>query len=383
MFALHLALFWSGLALLADALRLGRVAHVGADARSSRFAPVPWLLRGHVWTDVGLFSRVAVRRRRARASACDARRALDRRRAAGAVLCGRGAAQRVAGVVPLAVWIGWLALASTVARARGAVSRSRCCAALVAVRRDDQRQVQRRVPLWPAAAEWDLAAISVASGEMLLPPFMIGPGLDVAELAAAFRHWSIMPMLQNTRTACAIRSWTITRPSNSARCASAWFAAIRAHPRAWLAHHCAPGAGAARRARSGLAARADLRRRRIPATATIRRSRATVRRCTRSLMRAAAWLSTTRVLAGWPYLVIGLVALPFAWRRRARSRRHRRADRAGECVAVLLPLIRARRGGAALSRLELPRERARRCARRTRSASFGSGPARIASSSST
>ena len=33
-------------------------------------------------------------------------------------------------------------------------------------------------------------------------------------------------------------------------------------------------------------------------------------------MRAAEMLSTTPLLAGWPYLVIGLLALPFAWRRR-------------------------------------------------------------------
>ena len=33
-------------------------------------------------------------------------------------------------------------------------------------------------------------------------------------------------------------------------------------------------------------------------------------------MRAAAWLCGTRVLAGWPYLLIGLIAAPAAWRRR-------------------------------------------------------------------
>ena len=55
MFALHLALFWSGLALLAGALGAGR-ARAAALMLIAAFAPVPWLLRGHVWTDVGMSS---------------------------------------------------------------------------------------------------------------------------------------------------------------------------------------------------------------------------------------------------------------------------------------------------------------------------------------
>ena len=54
-FALHLALFWSGLALLAGALRAGLV-RTAALMLIAACAPVPWLLRGHVWTDVALFS---------------------------------------------------------------------------------------------------------------------------------------------------------------------------------------------------------------------------------------------------------------------------------------------------------------------------------------
>src|SRR5262249_52481278 len=56
-FALHLALFWSGLGLLVGALRLDRWRTL-AMMLVVAFAPVPWLLRGHVWTDVGLFSAV-------------------------------------------------------------------------------------------------------------------------------------------------------------------------------------------------------------------------------------------------------------------------------------------------------------------------------------
>ncbi|HEY6894092.1 MAG TPA: hypothetical protein VI258_07990, partial [Rhodanobacteraceae bacterium] len=55
MFALHLALFWSGLGLLAGAFRLGS-RRAAALMMIAAFAPVIWLLRGHVWTDVALFS---------------------------------------------------------------------------------------------------------------------------------------------------------------------------------------------------------------------------------------------------------------------------------------------------------------------------------------
>src|SRR3954466_9642980 len=55
MFALHLALFWSGLALLAGALRTSAWRTIALMSIAA-FAPVSWLLRGHVWTDVALFS---------------------------------------------------------------------------------------------------------------------------------------------------------------------------------------------------------------------------------------------------------------------------------------------------------------------------------------
>src|SRR5450759_5224519 len=55
LFALHLLLFWAGLGLLARALQCGPRT-TAALMLLVAFAPVPWLLRGHVWTDVGLFS---------------------------------------------------------------------------------------------------------------------------------------------------------------------------------------------------------------------------------------------------------------------------------------------------------------------------------------
>jgi len=55
LFALHLALFWSGLALIASALR-SRAFIAAAIMFFVAFVPAPFLLRAHVWTDVGLLS---------------------------------------------------------------------------------------------------------------------------------------------------------------------------------------------------------------------------------------------------------------------------------------------------------------------------------------
>jgi hypothetical protein len=187
--------------------------------------------------------------------------------------------------------------------------------------------VQRRVPLWVAAAEWDLAAISVASGEMLLPPFMTGPGLDVGELADAFRDWSIVPMLQNTQHGMRDPFASEYTPDQLAALKKAWFDAIRAHPGAWLAHHgrrvvALLGVHDPSWPRELIYVDEEFRYRDNP---PVDRNTSTLHK---ALMTGAARLSGTSLLAGWPYLIIGLVAAPVAWRRRR--------DLAGLSAALLL-----------------------------------------------
>ena len=96
---------------------------------------------------------------------------------------------------------------------------------------------------------------------------------------------------------------------------AAWIDAIRAHPRAWLAHKIRQAVALldvrdADWPRELIYVDDEVQYRDNPPVAP-NRSRLHV-----ALMAAAERLRTTRVLAGWPYLAIGLVALPFAWRRR-------------------------------------------------------------------
>jgi len=311
-FALHLVLFWSGLALLADAL-------VATRWRSAllmlvvALTPVTWLLRAHVWTDVGLFSAlVFIAGALAQAHSTQRRvwivAALPALFYAGAVRF-----NALPAVLPFAIWIGWLVARSRIRVALVAAAVFFGSASFAAI---VNAQVDRHVPLWTATAEWDLAAISVATGEMLLPPFMIGPGLDVDELSRAFRHWSNVPMLQNTTHGMRDPFTDDYTPEQLATLRAAWIDAMRAHPRAWLVQK-----------KRQIVALLDVHEADWPRELVyvddevqyrdnppVARNRSALHI---ALMSAADRLRTTRWLAGWPYLLVGLVALPFAWRRRA------------------------------------------------------------------
>jgi hypothetical protein len=215
-------------------------------------------------------------------------------------------------VLPFAIWIAWLITRSRMRVALVAAAVFIGSAGFAAI---VNAEVDRRVSLWTATAEWDLAAISVATGEMLLPPFMIGPGLTTDELSRVFRHWSNVPMLLNTTHGMRdpfIEDYT---REQLATLRAAWIDAIRAHPREWFAHkwHQAVALLDVRDAdwpRELVYVDDEVQYRDNPPVA---RNRSTLHV---ALMTVAERLRTTRVLAGWPYLAIGLVALPFAWRRR-------------------------------------------------------------------
>ena len=316
-FALHLILFWSGLALLADALRFG-AKRTCALMLVAAFAPVPWLLRGHVWTDVGLFSALLFVTGVLAHVHATGRRAMLLVALPALFYAAAVRHNALPAVLPFVLWMTWLASRSPSSPPRVprvVLATIALCAVFVAGAALINSRVERRVPLWPATAEWDLAAISIASDEMLLPDFMIGPGLDIPELAEAFREWSMTPMLQNTRHGMRDPFMDDFTPEQLSTLRSTWLGAIRAHPQAWLAHH-------ARQARALLGVHDPSWPRELlyvddefqyRDNPRIARNDSALHK---ALMRGAAALSTTPLLAGWPYLLLGLAALPAAWRRR-------------------------------------------------------------------
>ena len=325
-FALHLVLFWSGLALLAGALRVGPL-RTTTILLVAAFAPVPWLLRGHVWTDVGLFSALLF------ATGALARAHVTHRRrwilAALPALFYAATVRHNAlpAMLPAAIWLVWLASGRVASLARIAVLSTVLCAMMIVAAVAIDASVQRRVPLWVAAAEWDLAALSIASGQMLLPPFMIGPGLDVAELAGAFREWSMVPMLQNTQHGMRDPFADDYTKAQLTELREAWFDGIRAHPGAWLAHHARRvvailGVHDPSWPRELIYVDDEFHYRDNPPVAR------NVSALHQALMVGAARLSGTSLLAGWPYLLAGVLAAPVAWRRRR--------ELAGLCAILLL-----------------------------------------------
>lgn len=317
-FVLHLALFWSGLALLARAMRLGAL-YSALMMLLIAFTPLPWVLRGHVWTDVGLFSTLTF--------ACGALALAEhgRRRwllPAVATLAYAALLRHNAlpAIVPLLAWAVWLALGAGRGRAKPAWSRVvlvtlLACATLIAANQLLERSVDRHVPVWTSLAQFDLAGVSVATGVLLLPDFMVGPGLDVADLGQAFRSWSNTPMLANTRHGMRDPFAENYTQDQLVRLRHAWMAAILNHPRAWIdlrwqVSRDLFGTHAPDWPVELIYVDDEIRYGDNPPVA---RNAGTLHT---SLIRAASAWRSTPLLAAWPYLLAGLVGLPLAWRRR-------------------------------------------------------------------
>jgi len=315
MFALHLALFWSGLALFVRALGFSP-ARATATLLVVAFAPVPWLLRGHVWTDVGLLSALVCASGMLATAQAGGRRlwllpALP--------LLLYAAALRhnaLPAVLPFALWFAWLAVRTggVPARQRIALASLGVVALAVLFAQGLNATVRERVPAWPMLAQFDLAALSIDTQRMLLPTFIVGPGLDVPDLAQAFRPWSNLPMLVNTRHGMHAPFETFS-DDELALLRRTWLESIAEHPGAWLAHRW-------RLTRALFGAHQNDWPRElvyVDDEVVYRDNPPIARNATAlhaALMGAAAAFAATVVLAPWPYLLIGLACLPAAWRRR-------------------------------------------------------------------
>ena len=317
-FILDLLLYWVGLVLIALGLRL-RPLTTMALMLLVGLAPIALILRAHVWTDVAMLGALLV--------------------VTGALAFYLRTAQR--GWLLLMLPIGFYALglrhnalpallplvvlavqrfltqgssSPTLLRV-GAVSALILALLLGGVQAINAR-VDRHVPLWPVVAEFDLGALSIARNQVLLPSYSVGYGMDVSDLKQAFQPWSVNALLTNTRHGIRQPSGPGWTESELAGLRRAWLAAVAAHPIDYLAHRLAVSAalfGTHRREwPSGLI---------FVDAEVVYRDNPPVGPNTsvlhRRLMETAENLRDTPVLAAWPYLLIGLVATPFAWRRRA------------------------------------------------------------------
>ncbi len=316
-FVLHLLLFWSGLLLIALGLRLRPIAATLLFLVA--FAPAVTVLRALVWTDVGLASALLVvtgalaffARTGKRGWLCVALvpgfYALSLRHNA------------LPALLPLVVYAMHRLLArdnSGRPRLYVGVASALVLAVLFGAVQAINAKVDHHVPAWPALAALDLAALSIATNQVLLPAQMIGPGMDVADLKQAYRPWSAGAVLTSTHHGIrdpVAPGWT---PAQLAELRHAWFAACLSHPYEYAAHRLEVSA-----ALFGTHPREWPDALKFVAAPMQVRDNPPIAPNATALhgwiVRTAHRLRPTPVFAAWPYLIVGLFALPFAWRRRS------------------------------------------------------------------
>lgn len=339
-FILNLLLFWIGLVLIALGLRLRPLA-TAALMLLVGLSPIALILRAHVWTDVGMLGALLI--------VTGALTFYMRTEHRGWLLLMLTMGFYALGLrhnalpalVPLVAFAVQRFLAhrypSPTLLRIGAVSALVLAAMLGGVQAINAR-VDRHVPLWPALAEFDLAALSIARNQLLLPSYAVGDGMDVPDLEQAYRPWAVNTLLTNTRHGMRdpfMPGWTGSELTGLRR---AWFAAIAANPTGYLAHRLAVSAalfGTHRREwpRELVFVDAQVPYRDNPPVTP------NTGELHRMLMQAAEMLRDTPIFAAWPYLLIGLVAAPIAWRRRAQPPASTALVMLASAAMYTLPLV--------------------------------------------
>ena len=178
-----------------------------------------------------------------------------------------------------------------------------------------ERTVDRRVTIFAATALWDLTAISLATNQILLPPTTHAPGLTLDALRGAFVPYANTTLFASVQANMNQPFLDPGDPVNG-QIARAWINAIVRHPAAYLAHRW-------RLTRLLLGSKnADWPRELSYFEGEYQYDGNPL--VTPNTSRIHGWfmrqfdrLRSTSVFAAWPYVLVALVALGLAWRRRA------------------------------------------------------------------
>ena len=309
MHALLVAGFCTGLARLLAALPMRGAARWGAYVAILAWPPV-LLVAAHVWKDVALagamlFAAAATLRWHAGGRTRD--------RVAALAWLALAVAMRHNGwpaVLPFVVLLarpGPAPLATRTAYRRAGAAALAFALALATVPRAIEALLDaERKPLWPTVALWDLAAVSLATGEVRLPR-AIAPALTLDQLRAHYRPWSCVPLYDSGQIRLALHApYTADEIAAVDR---AWLAGVRDAPYAYLAHRARVFAGLAWRPP------ADAPRELVvvpePRVGPVQREPAALARAALAFA-ARAW--TTPAFALGPYLLAALAVLPLARR---------------------------------------------------------------------
>lgn len=250
MLLLHALLFWGGLGLLAGQT-LGPGWRAPAAILAIGLSPAVFGLLGTVWKDVGLgvslilassLLLLAARRRSPAALAA----------ALGALLYATAVRHNgVVAVLPLALWAGPIAVELLAPGRAPAPGRRRrrvaglaagvlLLAVLMAISQAATFVLARDGRLYSVQVLWlhDLAGISLRTGRLLLPDFLVAgldPPMTIGELQGFYRPHSADSLYVWTGTDRR-RFTTTSDPALIGQLGRRWGEAIAAHPTAYLGH---------------------------------------------------------------------------------------------------------------------------------------------------
>ena len=233
LFALFSVMFWTALWMIAATLPW-RAWQAALFVALTGFAPPVWVLLSQVGTDVPLVATLAL------ATACLLRVREGSRGwlVAALALLGVAAGMRLnAGpaLLPL-TWLLATGLPGGRSPARRVAWTASMLAAMFLVVMAVNRVAPRQVAVWPATAMWDLAAISIATDRVLLPPDSVGPDMTVEDLAQAFRPWTNTTLFAQTRAGVRQPFLGSAQGELKRSIAGAWWRAVREHPVAYIHH---------------------------------------------------------------------------------------------------------------------------------------------------
>lgn len=305
--------WWTALTAIATRLVPGWRGAIAALAIG--LLPPVLLIAAHLWKDVALSAALLAATAGILAFRADGRRAWI---GLAVVFLAAAVAFRHnawPAALPLVVWLAWPRVRSVRWTLPRAVAAAGLAVALALV----PGVVNRMLDAAPRDASsavllWDLGAVSIATGQVLIPPAVRAPDLSIADLEAGYVDFANPPMFASDR----IRLGLFAPYSEADRRAvlGAWFAMLREHPGAYLAHR----ARVTRHLLFGPPAEAPRELVYVPDRILPPEAAVTLpaldRARDRVLLRAAESLRPTPLFAGLPWLVLALLALGAAWRMR-------------------------------------------------------------------
>lgn len=219
-------------------------------------------------------------------------------------------------VLPLLwYWSGrWPALAASPLRRALATLAATAVIAVVAALPNRLPTVTQRA-VWPLLQTCDLAALSLRSGQMLIPDSMQEAPLPLDELRAVFRPYALITAFETRKLV--IATFQDLTPQQRTDLDRAWWSAWREHPIEFIKH---------RAELTGLLLGLDQSA--MPVSLTVAPGRVpppvgppvqAVWPWDAAVMRAVTVLGGTPLMAGWPYALVGVILMLTALRRRVHA----------------------------------------------------------------